>query len=71
MTMLLEQKLCDPNYMDFEDKETLLTYAYTQKKKISFRLLLEYSDVDPNKKNADGSTTYGVLFYHNSTTFHT
>ena len=57
--------------MDFEGKETLLTYAYTQKKKISFRLLLEYSDVDPNRKNADGSITYGVLFYRNLTSFHT
>ena len=65
MKMLLEQKLCNPNVMDFNGKETLLTYAYTHKKHNAFKLLLMYSDVDPNIKNADGSTTYGVLFYHN------
>lgn len=25
--------------------------------------MLEHSNIDPNKKNADGTTVYGELFY--------
>ena len=67
---LLDQKLCDPNKLDFEGKYTLLTYCHMNKKFKSFKKLLEKSDINPNQRNKDGTTTYGVLFYHSQTQFY-
>ena len=40
------------------------------KKFKSFKKLLEKSDINPNQRNKDGTTTYGVLFYHSQTQFY-
>ena len=53
MKKLLEAGV-NPNVNDFEDKNTILCYAYQNKKHRAFRMLLEnveYVKIDPTMKN--------------------
>ena len=59
--------------MDNNEEWNLLTFCYQNKKHQAFDLIIEHAvgRIDINKKNKDGSTIYGTLFYNNSMPFYT
>lgn len=63
MSLLLEVG-CDPNIREFAHGEyMLLYYCHKEKKHQAFEMMVKEGKADPNAKNLDNSSTYGMLFY--------
>ena len=73
MKCLLQHEDTELDIMDHNDEWKLLTFCYKNKKHQAFDLIIQHAlgRIDINKKNKDGSTIYGTLFYNNSMSFYT